>query len=120
MSSVLRHFEMLIAREWSDEYKSQYHVMSMGLRRDGTIVYSSNGAAVFPPAERLVVKVAHAEQRLARKLDKGAEVYVVRLTRDGEMALARPCPSCQTVLKARGVRRVCYSIGPREFGVLKF
>jgi hypothetical protein len=120
VSAILRRFDDLIDHAWHTEYKSLYHVMAMGMRRDGTIVYSSNGAAVFPPAEKLVVKVAHAEQRIARKLDKGADVYVVRLTRHKELAMARPCPSCHTVLRAKGVRRVYYSIAPREFGVLTF
>jgi tRNA(Arg) A34 adenosine deaminase TadA len=120
MSLTLRRFNSLIEYAWHPDYKSVYHIMAMGIRKDGTVVFSNNGAAVFPPADKLIVKIAHAEQRISRKLDKGAEVYVVRLTRDKQLAMARPCSTCYTVLRARGVKRVYYSIAPGEYGVLEF
>lgn len=118
MSRILRTFAALIDFSKVDDYKSQYLVMAMAIRKDGVIVYSSNGATTVPAQDRLKVKVAHAEQRISRKIDTGAEVYVARLFRTGEWALSKPCKSCETMLRARGVRRVYYTIAEHEYGVL--
>jgi deoxycytidylate deaminase len=40
---------------------------------------------------------------------KGCTAYVYRETRDGKMALARPCPSCLETLKLAGIKKICYS-----------
>ncbi|GAF74312.1 unnamed protein product, partial [marine sediment metagenome] len=61
---------------------------------------------------------AHAENRVTRKLDYGSTVYVVRVLKNGELANARPCKSCVTIMKLRGVRRCYYSIMNNEYGVL--
>jgi len=40
---------------------------------------------------------------------EGSVVYVCRITKLGELALAKPCPACQTVMKKMGVKYVWYS-----------
>jgi len=47
------------------------------------------------------------------------DVFVVRVKKNGERALARPCALCLFVLRGQGVGRVFYTIGPGEYGVLK-
>lgn len=68
-----------------------------------------------------VAPTAHAEARLAKKLDVGSVVYVARVRCDnGKLAMSKPCPHCERILKNRGVKRVTYTIGENEFGVLEF
>lgn len=76
------------------------------------MVYAYNSPT--PKPDRRV----HAESRIARRLDVGAVVYVARMLRRGEMAMARPCSACEKALRSRGVKRVYYTISDNEFGIL--
>lgn len=50
----------------------------------------------------------------------GSKIYVARIRKaDGEVAMARPCPICETALSAYGVKRAYYTIAPNEYGVMK-
>lgn len=90
-----------------------YWLGAAAVRADGVIVTSSNGPA--PDKNREV----HAEYRVSKKLDYGATVYVARVRIvDGEFGNARPCPDCQNALKSKKVKKVFYTIGPDEFGIL--
>ena len=55
----------------------------------------------------------HAELGCILGLDKsttqGATIYVVRVNRQGEYRLSKPCPMCEEVLKFCGVKRVVYT-----------
>lgn len=88
---------------------------AVGVRNDGTVVFSRNGAVrtdtprAFP--------AAHAETRLLRKMDRGGIVYVARVSKiDGRMLMARPCKDCMAVLKAHKIRKIYYSISEIEYG----
>lgn len=85
---------------------------AVGRRSDGALVRASNGPSFYPEP------CAHAEARLARKLDVGSEVWVARVARGGGLALAKPCASCQRILRSRGVKRVVFSMSSTEYGVL--
>lgn len=85
---------------------------AVGIRNDGVIVASRNVAS------RDVAFSHHAEVRLSRKLTPNSEVWVARVRKNGEWALARPCASCQIRLKSVGITRVTYTIGENEWGVL--
>ena len=54
---------------------------------------------------------AHAEARLARKLDVGSKVFVTRVNKRGDWRLARPCPNCFRVLWAKGVQTIWWTTG---------
>lgn len=41
---------------------------------------------------------------------KGAEVYVYRETKNGDPAIAKPCPVCEKMLCDCGIRHVYFSI----------
>lgn len=92
--------------------KRQYKFGAVGIRNDGAIVSASNIRC------RLREPCAHAEYRLTRKLDWGAVVYVVRVLADGKLAMAKPCKTCQSVMRLKGVKRCYYSISNNEFGVM--
>ncbi|MFI5987852.1 hypothetical protein ACIBEA_44255 [Streptomyces sp. NPDC051555] len=63
----------------------------------------------------------HAEEAVLRRFSppRGAVLYVARLDRRGRPALARPCPRCQLVLAANGIRTVHYTAasGPQTLFV---
>lgn len=83
---------------------------AVGERADGTLVFACNGS------QKIVTPKHHCEYRLSRKLDKGSTVYVARTLSDYTWANSSPCVPCQNALRAIGVRRVYYTIGPDEFG----
>lgn len=91
-----------------------YFVGAVGLRSDGAFVVASNGPSMAPCPS------THAEARLAQKLDMGATVWVARMTRGGNLALAKPCPNCERLLRLRGVERVVYSTGPTTYETLSW
>ena len=91
-----------------------HYVGAIGWRADGTRVRAHNSPA--PEKEPSI----HAEARLVHKLDVGATVWVARMSRIGQLALAKPCPNCERALRGRGVRRVYYSTGPDSFEFLDF
>jgi len=92
---------------------------AVGIRSDGRIVHSKN-SAVIDTFEFAVYKrfpEAHAEARLTKKLGFGATVYVARVSRgSGELAMARPCENCQSILKAFRVKKVYYTISKNQWG----
>jgi hypothetical protein len=94
-------------------------VGAVGRRSDGTLVQSWNGSSAGTTFERC--PPAHAEARLARKLDVGSVVYVARTRKeDGKLAMAKPCKDCERVMRQRGIKRVEYTINEHEYGVLEF
>lgn len=93
----------------------KFRLAAIGIRRDGRIVVSRNGGT---KGER--TPSAHAEARLARKLDKGSIVYVARTTKIGNTVIAKPCPRCLAVLKYKAVSKVVYTINENEYGVLSY
>lgn len=78
---------------------------AVGVRHDGAVVTACNLASKDKEPR------AHAEARLSRKLDVGSVVYVARVLRDGTFGLARPCPGCMRILRAKGVDRVFFTTG---------
>jgi tRNA(Arg) A34 adenosine deaminase TadA len=95
------------------EASRQYRLGAVGVRSDGAIVTSSNIPHRTPEPQ------AHAEARLAKKLDWDSTVYVVRIQSDGRLATARPCKKCLNTMRLKGVRRIYYSITENEHGVLE-
>ncbi len=92
--------------------KRNFLLGALGVRDDGAIVTSTNGSCIHPaPAH-------HAEARLCRKLDKGSTVYVARVAKDGTPAMAKPCPSCMSILRAKRVAKVIYTTGKSSYEVL--
>ena len=84
----------------------------IGIRADGVMVKAVNGPSDVPTRE------GHAEWRLARKLTPNSIVYVARIKRDGNWAMARPCPNCRKTLRSKGVKSVYYTISNNEYGVM--
>jgi tRNA(Arg) A34 adenosine deaminase TadA len=85
--------------------KRGYLVGAVGIRHDGVIVQSSNGAS---PHRHWM---SHAEARLLKKLGYGSTLVVVVRVKKGSGALgsARPCRKCADALWKMGVKKVVHS-----------
>lgn len=92
---------------------NDFFLGSVGIRPDGLIVSS------FNVTTRRRCPAGHAEHRLASKLRAGSVVFVARIVRDGTWAMAKPCVHCENRLRNAGVRRVYYTVGEGEYGVLR-
>lgn len=91
----------------------------VGIRQDGALVSAKNGAVHSTCVDNYQhMPSAHAEGRVLRKLGKGGTLYVARIAKSTkEYAMARPCPMCQTRIKAFGVKKVYYTINPEQYGI---
>lgn len=94
-------------------HRQPFRFGCVGLRVDGKLVSSFNASAIWQAEWK-----HHAESRLCRKLTVDSIVAVVRIGIDGNWLMARPCDNCQTCMKRIGVKKVFYSIGPDEFGIM--
>lgn len=103
-----------VAAQYGDNsHRRMFRLGAVGLRCDNVIVKSSNIVTEIPEIQ------CHAEARLSKKLTPRSTVWVARVRRDnGEWNIARPCPSCELILKSVGVERVVYTISSNEWGVL--
>ena len=80
-------------------------------RKDGAIVTACNEMTKDPQP------MGHAEARVLRKAGYGATMYVARQTRLGKLAMAKPCPRCQAMIRSYGVVKVCYTIDDENVGI---
>ena len=99
-----------------------YRLGAGGVRGDGATVTAKNGTIIANglPDSDFTFREAHAEVRLANKLDHDATVYVARVARNGELKIARPCPDCMQALRSRRVAKVYYTISDTEWGCFDF
>lgn len=95
------------------EKTGHYYFGVIGDRPDGLTVASYN----IYDLKRQAFE-GHAEYRLASKLAAGSDVYVVRVNKQFEDRLAKPCKRCESRLRNQRVARVYYTIGPNEYGTL--
>ena len=111
-----RMIEIAHALACNKAYPRQTHrLVAVGIRgEDGVLVSSCNGYPSEPSW------ASHAETKLIRKLTPDSVVAVVRILRDHSLAMAKPCNSCEKLLKRAGIKRVHYSITDNEFGTIIF
>lgn len=112
MRNSLQYFFDLAAKvaDAKDDGRS-FKLGAVGYRKDGVIVASPNAPCPVPERQ------AHAEYRVAKKLDYSSVVYIVRILRaNGSRALARPCPDCQRMLISKRVKKVYYTIDEYSYG----
>lgn len=110
---MFEFFEIAARLATSKDDRRDHRLGAVARRSDGALVTAYNGSPQFPVAS------AHAEYRLARKIDCGSIVWIARITKDGKWAMAKPCHNCERLLRARRVHTVYYTIGPNEYGCLR-
>ena len=60
----------------------------------------------------------HAEVAVTRATDaRGSTIYIARIGRNGEPALAKPCRACQQHMHDLGVKRAIWTINRNSYGV---
>lgn len=97
------------------ESKRSFYLGAVAVRRDQTVVKSSNGSSFSPFGP------AHAEARVLKKAGHGATIYVARVTRkDGALTLSRPCNGCWLLMKSQYVAKCYYTISETEYGIIVF
>ena len=89
--------------------------------RVGAVIVTGNRILSFSPNLRrndpttdFQHATFHAEEAALRRLRNptGAEIWIARVTRTDQPALARPCPRCQSTLTTAGITRAHYTTGP--------
>lgn len=105
-------YEAIIAAKRGSDTKRRAIVGAVARRRDGKLVQSRNGSVCSPHAP------AHAEARLMRKAGNGSIVAVARVLKNGEPAMAKPCPRCMAILRSKGVVCVTYTTGPDSYEMI--
>lgn len=84
-----RYLERAAGVALSGDPRRNALVGCVALRQDGAVVVATNVRTKDPHPH------AHAEWRALRKAGRGAILFVARVTRDGALACAKPCLSCQ-------------------------
>ena len=56
---------------------------------------------------------------IPRKHTYGADLYVVRVGKNGQFQMSKPCDMCRSVLRHVGIKRVFYTSIDGKFKVLK-
>ena len=99
--------------------KKNFLFGGIGFRTDGVKVYAKNGAVMSTQVDNyLLIPSSHCEWRLANKLDRGAVIYLARISKkDHSLVMARPCGMCAIKLRSVKVERVYYSIDPEHYGI---
>lgn len=103
-----------------DNDHRHFYIGCVGVREDGVVVASKNGATKFSSivAHYELLPNSHAEGRVLRKLGRNGTLYVARVARkDGSFAMSRPCRMCQNRIKSAGVKKVYYSISDNQYGL---
>jgi len=56
---------------------------------------------------------------MPRDSTEGADIYVVRVNKTGEIRNSKPCPMCYQAMKFVGIKRVFYSTGEGHYEMMK-
>lgn len=96
---------------WQEKH---FLLAAVAQREDGAIVTATN----IRTQDR--IHSAHAEYRALKKAGTGATLWVARIDRYGQWAMAKPCSKCESLIKNKRVKRVYYTISPNEYGVMEF
>ncbi len=91
--------------------RRRVYMGAVAIRSDGTLVKARNGSNKAKDGS------CHAEARVLRKCDRGSQVFVARVRKDGSTAIAKPCPQCAARLRSKGVVLVAYTVGNGDYEV---
>jgi cytidine deaminase len=100
-----------IAKSNSFGMKKHFLFGAVCRRKDGALVVSSNIRTANPDIN------AHAESRILRKSGHGAILWLVRIDRSGNWAMAKPCAGCQALIRNHNIKRVYYSVSKDIYAV---
>lgn len=116
----LLHQAAQIALPSIDKDYRDFWLGAIGIREDGVMVSSKNGAASFRKTIKSyeLLPTSHAEGRLLRKLGKAGTIFVARVSKkDGSLVMAMPCPMCSIRIRSFKVIKVYYTINSNQYGI---
>jgi len=113
VAKYFRMAQILASQGDSKDANRCYRLGAVGVRTDGVVLGCSNLCV------REKCPEAHAEYRTAKMMTPHSTLFVVRIGRQGEWRLAKPCSTCMSYMKNKQVKRVYYTISPGEYGVIK-
>ena len=94
------------------------NVLNASHNKDKTCSFGSRFRA--PDAGRATL---HAELgailNMPRESTEGADIYVVRVNRFGELRNSKPCQMCHNAMKFVGIKRVFYSNDEGTYSMMK-
>ena len=56
---------------------------------------------------------------IERRTTEGAEIYVARVGKKGDLKMSKPCPMCEAALRHVGIKRVVFTINNKTAGSYK-
>jgi deoxycytidylate deaminase len=108
---------MQIAKALSFHSTFRVRIGAVVVDRKSVVSVGWNKQKTHPIISRNNYRKLHAEISCVvggdRDLLRGATMYVYRENLNGELAICKPCPWCQAILKEAGIREVFY-IDPSE------
>lgn len=110
MRNEIFHYLKIAAEAAKRGEARNFYLGCVGIRNDGAMVFSNNTKTQQPLIE------THAEFKISKRLTPDSVLYVARILRSGDYALAKPCKPCFRALRARGVQTIYYTICNGEFG----
>lgn len=116
----LLHQAALVSLPSSDNDNRNFWLGCIGIREDGALVASKNGAVEFSSTVEnyQLLPSSHAEGRVLRKLGKKGILYIARVSKeDRSLKLASPCGMCCVRIKSFDVSRVYYTINNFQYGI---
>lgn len=118
LSGQVAKFTQLALRE---AYQSQEQKrLGAVVARRGKILGVGSNTRKTHPLSRATYQTTHAEvAAIASAKDslQGATLYVVRILRDGSVAMSKPCPGCQALAESVGIKTIIYTT---DCGMLEY
>jgi deoxycytidylate deaminase len=101
-----------LARKLAQSSDYEQHPMGAVIARGNKLISVGFNRKRTHPMSKTRFANTHAELAAiinARGDLRGAEIYIYRETRNGELAMARPCEHCQQLIRDFGIRTSYYS-----------
>lgn len=101
-----------LAKKLAESSDYEQHPMGAVIARGNKLISVGCNKKRTHPLSQSRFQNTHAELSAiinARGDTRGAEIYIYRETKQGQMAMARPCPHCQTLIREFGLKVSYYS-----------
>jgi tRNA(Arg) A34 adenosine deaminase TadA len=93
-------------------------IMSAGHNKDRPTTFGSR-FRTKDKGEATIHAELSAILNIPRSQTEGSDVYVVRINREQELRLSKPCEMCQAAMKFVGIKRVFYSTNDNTFEMMR-
>ena len=101
-----------LAEKVSKNSDHPHHKMGAVVARGNKLISVAHNQYRTHPKSNTTYKYVHAEMRAilnARGDTKGADIYVFRKNKLGELAIAKPCEHCMELIAEAGIKNIFYT-----------